>query len=276
MNKDPRDPARTLQFGTLEARVGGVAVELAGDAAPLLQEDGARYERGAITEFWEFSATGARQNFLLPERLAQGDLVLRIPLPGDLRAADAVQDGEGLSFRAAADLGVDYGAWLAFDQRGVELRGRPTLAGDAIEIHRPADYLAAAEYPLVIDPLVSSSTLFQSTHSLGVPDVASDDSLGVLLIAYSDTFAAGDPDIVARRYTEGGLFLSESPIDITDADTTEPAVGNHEALDQFLVAWEEFSETPYTVTSRIRGWTIKAGNAALSSSFLINLGDFSH
>ncbi len=274
VRKDARQPVSILELGSVQASVAGVPLDLASDVAPKVHENGARYERGSIVEEWEFFAAGARQNFLLPERLTPGELVLRIPLLGELRGPHAVQDGAGLSFRADQELGVNYGEWIAFDQRGAQLRGSPKLAGDAIEIRLPADYLASAAYPLLIDPLVSSTSLVSSSHELGEPDVAVDDSLAVLLVAYVDTFASGDPDIVARRYTENGLLLSESPIDISDADSTSPAVGNHEALDQFLVAWEEFSDTPYTITSKIRGRTIKAGNASMGSIFLINLGDF--
>ncbi len=276
VRKVARQSASALALGTLEASVAGIPIALASDVAPQLHGNGARFERGAIAELWEFSAAGARQNFLLPERLAAGDLVLQIPLLGELRAAEAAQEGAGLSFRRGGEALVNYGEWLAFDQRGHTLRGSPTVVGDSIEIRLPADYLAAAEYPLLIDPLVSSASLFSSTHELASPEVALDESLAVLLVAYTDTFAAGDPDIVARRYTEAGQFLGESPIDISDAVSTGPAVGNHEALDQFLVAWHEFSDDPYTVIDRIRGRTIKAGNASMGASFLINLGDFCH
>jgi hypothetical protein len=265
----PDRRADALAFAPPQARVGAHELALRANAPALLHGRGALYERGALVEIWQFQPDGARQNFLLLEPPPPGELVLRVPIAGDF---GQVASASGLAFRSSDGAQIRYGDWLAFDQRGLALDGRPAVVDGAIEIRIPAAFLRAAEYPLWIDPLISTSTLLSSTHDISDAEIAVDDSLAIVTSVYVDAFAKGDLDIVARRHTEAGVFLSELPIEISDEYTLNPAIANHESANQFLVAWEDLGDQPYEL-NRIRARTIGASNGALGSVWSVHAGD---
>lgn len=265
-----RAAVRTLALAPVEARAGDTVLDLAAAPLPERVGDGARFARGALEERWQFHPGGVRQSFLLLQPPPAGDLVLRIAVGGDL---EHEPDGGELRFASADGARVAYGDWLAIDAQGRQSAGRPRLVDGAIEIDVPAAFLAAAAYPLLIDPVIASAVLHATTHDIHSHDVAVDESLGALLQVHQETFAAGDDDVIARRYTTAGAFLGETAIDISDAASETPAVANHEAANQFLVAWTDFPDGPYEV-AQIRGRTHAAGSSALGSSFAIKTGDF--
>jgi hypothetical protein len=266
---DVRQRAHTLTLGPVTATVGTGELPVAAKVAPVLHGPNAYFARGALVEVWQFAPDGARQNFLLPEPPPRGELRLRLPLGGDLQH----QLGDGpLTFTAADGTCVTYGDWLACDVAGAACTGRPTVVDGAIELRLPAEFLATASYPLWIDPLVSSTVLLTTSHDIRHVDIAVDDSLGVLMTAHEETFAAGDEDVIARRYSSSGVLLGESAIDISNQSSRSPAVANHELANQFLVVWEQVPTRPFQV-ARILGRTHAAASASMGSTFTVNLGD---
>lgn len=268
---DAHQRAHTLALGPVVAMVDGRELPVDAKVEPALHGPNAYFARGTLVEVWQFAPDGARQHFLLPEPPPAGDLRLRLPLGGDLQQ----EPGDGpLTFAAADGTRVTYGDWLACDVGGAACTGHPTVVDGAIELRLPAAFLATANYPLWIDPLVAAATLLSTTHDVQHLDIAVDDSLGVLMGVHQETFAAGDPDIIARRYDTTGALLSESPIDISDAYSEAPAVASHEALNQFLVVWAQLPTGPYQL-ARIQGRTHPAASTSMGSIFTINLGDAS-
>lgn len=262
-------PAAVLRMAPPEVRAGGIAVPVLSAAQAERSGNGAHYDRGSLWEVWQFQPSGVRQNFVLLAPPPPGDLVIRMNLGGELLP----EPGAGeLAFASASGARASYGDWFAFDQRGATAKGRPRHANGAIELHIDGAYLSSAVYPLVIDPVLTSTTLLSTTHSVNSHDIATDDSLGVLMSVHEDTFAAGDEDVIARRYTQAGVFLSESPVEISNESSMNPAVANHEVANQFLVVWEDFPDQPYEI-ARIRARTHNAGSTSMGSAFTVNLGD---
>jgi hypothetical protein len=265
----PQRPSEILRFAPVQVRAGSHPLDVRADAPVLEDGAGALIPRGSLVEVWQFEPAGARQNFLFLEPPPTGELVLRVPVTGDL-VPTVTQ--EGLAFRSSSGAEIRYGDWFALDQRGNVLGGRSRWVDGAIEIRVPQAFLSAAEFPLWIDPLISTATLVNETHDISDAEIAVDDSLGIVTTVYTDLFAKNDPDIIGRRHGESGAFLGEHAVDISDEHTINPAIANHESANQFLVAWEDLGDEPYEL-SRIRARTISASTGILGSIWSVHAGD---
>jgi hypothetical protein len=266
----PAKQRSALGLGPVQLASGGQWQVLDDHALPSLSGREVRYDRGALVEVWQLDPHGARQNFLLPKPLGDGDLQLTIPIAGDMEPS---RRQDGLAFESAHGVEVRYGDWLAVDASGRRISGASDLSGVAIRILLPSDFLEQADYPLWIDPLISSQPIDASPRNISSLDCAMDDSQDLLFTVHQEAFDPEDQDVIGRRYKLTGEFIDEVPIDISDESAVQPAVANHEAADQFLAVWTEEGIKPYTLY-RIRGRTQSALDGSQGQPFTINWGDF--
>ncbi|MBI3267794.1 MAG: hypothetical protein HYZ53_02135, partial [Planctomycetes bacterium] len=158
-------PRHEMSFSLREVWQGKSRVLVAaGGAAPKPRLDGDRvvYERGAaVTEAYACSDDGVEQSFQLARPLAEaGDLVLVGDLRSDLvptrlePGIDPICLADPRDGRAV----LSYGSAVAIDARG---RRQPmtSWASDqgTISLACDASWLAEAEFPVLIDPTLSSA-----------------------------------------------------------------------------------------------------------------------
>lgn len=150
---DPRG-ATALRWQFLSAARDGGALAFAASVAPAADASGlVRYERSAaLEERYEPRALGIEQSFVfraLPE--GEGDLVVR----GRLESASELvhqDERDGLVFAN----GLRVGGVTGVDARGRTARGWLRLEGGVLALGLPADFVAQATLPLVLDPLIGS------------------------------------------------------------------------------------------------------------------------
>ncbi|MEZ6037777.1 MAG: hypothetical protein R3F29_09875 [Planctomycetota bacterium] len=176
--------------------------------APRLAYEGlvARYALGAVTERYELREDGLEQTFVLDRRVGEGDLVVRGAIDSQLHGAAVLADHQPLRF--VDDAGrhlLSYGAATAVDAAGRRQPMTTAFADGVITLRLDAQWLAAASYPVVVDPLVGFGT-----HLIGSPqdkiDVVHDsesvDDGG--WVAYSRYTSASDRDIAMYRWLDDG------------------------------------------------------------------------
>jgi hypothetical protein len=220
------------------------------------------YDRGAVVETWELRPGEVEQRFVVSEVGGAGDLLVRIAVETDLPFAGSEA---GLAFEVPGLGGVRYGAATIFDARGAAMERAVEWEAGTIEIRVPASFLAAAEFPVTIDPVVTTVAVDTGTDDDFNTDVAYDGTNDVWLVVNEETFSAGDRDIQTRRFTGAGVFLEQVYSDFTGADARRPAVANNNQANQFLVVWDEGS----TGSKNIRGRTRDAGSAIQGTTFSI-------
>jgi len=132
--------------------IGGVPVAF--ERAPAAAHSGERVEldRGPFVEAYDFQPGSIEQTFVFPSLPGAGELVVHIPLASELSASECV---EGFEFQGALGK-VTYGRATAIDAAGRRFAAPTSLGSDGITIRVGAEFLAAAEMPLVIDPVVST------------------------------------------------------------------------------------------------------------------------
>lgn len=228
-------PAPSFRWRTASARVG--ECELA-TADPRLSHGPwrAEYDLGGIVEAYDVRAEGVEQTFVLRERPpTNGDLVIRGTVDTVLHGRAA---RDGFEFVDAAGVPrVAYGAATAIDARGARRAMTSTLVDGGIELRLDAEWLAAAQFPLVVDPL-----LFPLTVSTGMPidEVAiAHDPMGTKNLWLAEVRYTGtDADLLVWRADTNG----ENPILVfTDVSASwssiEPALGVNRPGASTIAAW---------------------------------------
>lgn len=260
----PSELPLNLEFELLGARLGEVPIAFDARVEPAAVGSRIAFERGPFTEWYEPQDAGIEQSFefeALPAGV--GDLVvsgrLRSALPG-------VTDGAGLYFGFPAGPGISIGAVTGIDAAGRSVAGSLSLTGDLLELRLPADFVASAELPLILDPLIGAASDGPDANQLGSPDVAYDEGADEYLLVYERSLGiSGGRGIYGQRVSSTGQLLG-AVIDISAPNTPllrgAPRVANVDAHNQFVVAWEQ--EVPNG------GWEIvvrlvEVGTANLSS-----------
>lgn len=218
-----------VQAATLDS---GAELEL---TAPKVSRHGNTLviDRGAVTARYVMGLDEVEQTFVL-EGLAgsTSDFVLDLDVTTDL-AVTRKGDGWGL---AGPDGEVNFGAATVLDAAGRSLAIEARLTPDHLQFTVPAAFLAVAEGPVVIDPVISTHTLDDYFLELTNPDVAFEASSETYLVAYEEAFSATDGDVYTRTFDSQTLIINEEEYaDVSSLKTWRPKVASHAAADTYLV-----------------------------------------
>lgn len=216
--------------------VAGTSVAFDAAAAPAATAglNEIRYERQGLTEVYELGLEGIEQKFLFPALPSRGELRLSLHVTTEL-AGQPAADGS-LSFTNERG-GVRYGRAVAFDAVGRRCEVATRWADEQIELSVPAEFVAAAQLPLCIDPLVSLIRILASDPSpLRSVDIAFDSTLDQYAVVWGREFSLNDEDCYVQILDGamnqiGGLL----PIDLTLDSWRDSQIANLNAYDTFLV-----------------------------------------
>ncbi|MBK8095521.1 MAG: hypothetical protein IPK26_00325 [Planctomycetes bacterium] len=243
-----------LQFTLRDVAIGGKAVELRPGVLEL-QERRVAVARGGVTEIIDVRREGAEQSFrfdTLPER---GAITVGIEVRGDLEGRDV---GDGVLFDGPFG-DVAYGEAVAIDAKGARVHAETTFADGRITITVPAEFVATAQLPLVIDPIVTSRSVYSSTWDYEAADIAWDETHQVWALCWQRNYSATDTDVFAVRLN-ADMSLNVGPITTIDGSTTaweRPRIANNNLADNFLVVAQVSADlvSPYWIGAR----TLAAG-----------------
>jgi hypothetical protein len=238
--KAPRD--FPLVFRLAGCTIGGEAMPLA--VAPW-RRDGVRFERerGGVQECWTVRAEGAQQWFVVERPAIVGAIDLRIDVAGDLAANG---DGPGVRF-AAAGLGeVHYSDAVAIDAAGRRLELPVEVVDGDLVIEVPASFAASAQWPIVVDPLLTTFAFDTTVSDIQDAKVACEPTTGNWLVVAEEHLSATDVDIVTWRYDNSvtPVLLDTVYADNSTAFTHNPAVGFVAQTQRFIVAWHNAANGP--------------------------------
>lgn len=237
--------------------VGGEELPFERDASAVRTGDRVELDRGTFTERYDLAPETVEQSFVFDSLPRAGDLVLRIPIASDLVS---VETDDGLEFRS--DNGrVHYSRAVAVDARGHRTAAATRIENGAITIRVAADVLAAAEFPLVIDPILNAifpDLTQDDTFSL---DTAYDNFNQVWVVVYERVFSAGDHDVIAKMYGSTGTFIAQASVDSTGDSWVGPRIAVLGFAHKFLVVGGVTPESGSAKT--VRGRILQPNGAFL-------------
>ncbi len=178
------------------------------------------FVRPACTERYELRPEGIEQSFHFPSLPpGQGDLVVRGRITTGLLPTEV--EG-GLEFTLPGLGGVSVHGVLGIDAAGRTVQGSMRMVGGQLEYRLPAEFVDAAQLPLVVDPLITPLVVIDNTaNDDRDPDVTYVGSgFTKHLLVWRRIFSATDADLTARfldNGTLGPLLGIESALPNADA-----------------------------------------------------------
>jgi hypothetical protein len=250
-----------IAIGEADLRQGGPARLVHGEARLAAVA-------GQVTEQWDVRPDGVEQSFLVHERPAVGDLVVRGRIGGELRAEARAQRVAPLVFRDRdGRVELHYGSALAIDAEGRRWPVPTGFDGAQIELRVPAEVVAVARFPLLIDPLLNVYVLDSGTIAggHGILDSCIDrtDATGLLPMVRAEvrwaSISDGDLFVWKSRddFVVSQLVYSDVAPQVQAFDASVAAVGSNRS---YVVAWSRGT----TASSLSVAWfTLGADSAAV-------------
>jgi hypothetical protein len=260
----PRNYPVTFRLG--EVTLAGAALPLACGTNPTRTERTVSFDRGALLERYELSGAGMEQSFVFTHLDRRGALVIRMTAASDLPAAETA---DAIEFNHALGK-VTYGKAFVLDARGRREPIERRWTGNGIEITVPEHFVAQAELPLVVDPLVgSSSVVYSNSFEVRAPDIAYDASADRYMVCFEVVFSATDSDVLCYELSSlgspvGGPFT----IDVSPSESWQsPRIANDNAANRHLVVAQVSAGgvSPFS----IRGRTVAASSGTTGGKFAI-------
>jgi hypothetical protein len=243
--------------------VGGEPLDLAGSA---VEAEGQRVtvQRRDLREVYDATATQVKQSFHFTRLPRRGDLDLVLATATDLRMAAS---GDGIVFRHERGT-VGYCDLLIVDAAGKQLRLPITSNGADIHLTVPAEFVAEAALPLVVDPVISSTTVAFMQDLRMQPDVAWNETAQEHLVVWQQPFSSTDWDVLAIRCDAFMAPLGAAMwIDMTASNWSGPRVACKNLEGMFLVVAQvnQGGGAPHSI--RGRRYEDIAGQRVLWSQF---------
>jgi hypothetical protein len=191
-----------------QVTLGGEPLAFERSAIAERVDDRVVFDRGAFTEAYDLAPQSLEQTFVFSSLPGSGDLVVHIPVASELAACAGA---DGLEFRG--ELGrVTFGRATAIDAQGRRAPAATELEDGAITIRVDAAFLAAAELPLTIDPLVSTFGIDDTMLDAYWADAAYEPYTHRWLVVYEDWVSSSDRDCWSALLSDTGAVQGWYPV----------------------------------------------------------------
>jgi hypothetical protein len=236
-----------VEFAVRSVTVGGAALPLAA-GEPAVADDRVRIARGGMTETYDLSLSQVEQSFVFDALPNRGEIAVEIGVSSEL--AGAARDG-GVRFGNEHGA-VDYTKAVAVDAAGRRLTLPITWRGDAITLAIPADFVAGAQLPLVLDPIITTSPILVPANANQTnADVATLRDPERIAITWQRTWSAIDEDCYIAVYDNAwNVVTGPFAVDFTVENWLMPRVASNQSSSTFLVVGQVNSGANYWVAGR--------------------------
>lgn len=259
-----------LSWHTESVAVGEQARSLgAGD----VHWSGTHFERdfGALVEAYDVRRDGVEQTFTLRERPdVAGDLVITGRVATPLLCPARTAAHRELVFGDGARDVIGYGEACAVDAGGRRCTVLTAWDGERIRLSVPAAFVARAEFPLVVDPLITTIVLTTTTMSVLDPVVTAQPGTGGrILFAWSQAASSGDFDLYSVSCNRDFTGVTGVHYDITSSWSSD-------AVDASYVGgpakWLVSQQRTFSTGRVARVYLQNVANTTLNSGTLVGPG----
>lgn len=221
-----------LRLSLQSVRVGGVALDLSARGVESVGERVA-VTRADLVELYDATTEQLRQSFAF-DRLPAGRGAIEIVLGVDSELVGAAAPG-GLSFEGPRG-NAYYRDLVVFDAAGRRRELPIAYDGGRIRLCVPADFVADAQLPLVVDPLLGTRIIASVPDQRMEPDVAYNALVDEYLVVWHVPYSATDWDVAAVRTDSSFNPIGASFwIDFTGINWGTPRVACKTREGMFLV-----------------------------------------
>jgi hypothetical protein len=222
-----------LRIELASATVGGTALRLV-DGIPQLDGNTVRTDRGDVTEVVATGLRAVEQSFVFRDLRHRGAIEVDLAMPTEL-AVTATADG----LRFANEHGfVTYTKAIAKDAAGASLPLAMQWDGDSLHITIPSEFVAAAQLPLVLDPIVSTNPAIAPSNALllRLPDSATLQSPDRSFVIWQQQWSATDHDCLGRVLDQNLAWATNiTTIDISTENWLGSQVASSGGARNFMV-----------------------------------------
>ena len=256
-----------VRFTLESVRRGDTIVHEAKHSRPQHAADRVTFSRGAgVVERYDIGVEGVEQSFVFARPFdGRGDLVVRGRLTTELRAEPGVYR-DGIEFGSEFG-GVHFGGVTGIGANGERTTGSIRFDGEHLELVLPERFADSANYPLVLDPLVSSVQTFNLTSSDdSMTDVAYEAFHDKWCIVYERALAGDSIDIRAQRANPDGSIVGPVLLVKASGVNLRPKIATVAGTQKFAVAWGTSSNVlgPFDIEVR----SIASANGLMSPSII--------
>ncbi len=251
---------RVLQLRLATIHRGGELLHATAAAtapAPRCVGNDVTYERGTVVEHYRIAPRGLEQSFVFAHRPdGDGDLVVRSDVGGGLQA-EALADGT-LRFTDGQVGGVHVGQVTGIDARGERCRGGLAMVDGQLELRLPDAFIDAAQFPLVLDPWLSTATLVPQNggNDSFVTGTTAAGGLAVFTTwVWCRTFSATDSDVYAVNSNSTSTLLGIA--NTANLVETAPVVANANIWQP--IVWQEGPTANGPWTLKVRPFFVSQG-----------------
>lgn len=265
-----RRDGRGFDFVLEDVTADGASL-LSPAAGPVAGDLKVEYRRGRVIEEYEIVDKGVEQNFRVLE--GSGEIVVRGRLETSLAVSPCPDRGSmGLKLSDGVRDVIQFCRVTILDAAGRSMHADIELARDDFEIHVPAHFTAAAEFPILIDPLIGPIITVEtaagepSSLFLRGRDIAYNATGDQYLVVWSKVTATApttQSDVFGQRYTSAGAPIGG----VISIDTFAGAQGvgavsvaTNPANNEWYVVWGDDRDLG-TLDNEIYGNTISSGGA---------------
>lgn len=248
-----------IDFRLSGVSVAGTDLQVAA-GEPKLHGETIECARGGCVETFRVDPHGIEQGFRFDSLPVRGALHIDIDVDSAFRTETAA---DGIHFTHALG-SVRYGRAVAIDARGDRLVLDTQADAKGIHIDVPAEFVAHAMLPLVVDPLVGTLQAFSSTRITRNVDFSYNRSLGRYVMVWERVYSASDSDVYAAPLDRDLALVSPVLIVDTSTESWEHCrVANFASFDRFLVVASRSisGQTPSIAGKLVQGgasWSIGA------------------
>lgn len=233
-------------FGSAAPRNFPLRVELVGatvGATPLELQVGevewrggsVHTRRGGLVEVVDTALASLEQSWVFAELPQRAAVAVEVRLAGEF---EVQASADGLRFVNAHGV-VEYRGAMALDAAGKRLPLAIEWLGDRARIEIPAAFVAAAQLPLVLDPVLTSNPSlapgFPVARAQRSPDVASVGPNRVTCVVWNRSWSAVDEDVVVQLLNADLTpFGAPQYVDFTAENWLFPRVAPNNNSQSFL------------------------------------------
>jgi hypothetical protein len=238
---------RDLPLGMITTHVGRGELVPVGAATRERGDLRVDYVRPQCIERLEIRPEAMKQSFVFTQLPpGNGDLVVRTAIATELQP-DRAWTGGALELTFPGAGGITISEVVGIDANGRRATGSMRCEGGHLDFVLPADFVASAALPLVLDPFLTTTTVISSTaFDERDPQIARVGSTqvgpGVLrsCIVWRRTVSAANHDLHAIRFTDTGIVSGALiGVETTTADANHARIGANQDLLIFLIVWEQ-------------------------------------
>ncbi|MCR9247232.1 MAG: hypothetical protein NXI31_19540 [bacterium] len=242
--------ASPIRFALRACSVGGRPLPVTGAPTRRLEERRVAYRYDGLTESVDLRGDAVEQSFRFDELPTREAITVRIAVSGDREIRDL---GDGVLLAGNAG-DVSYSEAIALDATGRRINAPTTVEGNTIVITVPRSFVESATLPLVIDPIVASTTVVSGQVIYSNPDIAWDAGTESFAVIYERFFSINDIDVHLQRFDSrmapvGALTVVDLTLDVWQ----RPRIANCRLYGRHLVVAEVSADAspPVWIAGRI-------------------------